>query len=114
MASLAVQVEVPARQEETITFLIAWHFPNRMTWTPKGNDEDRIGNYYTTRYADAWDVAEKVAGQLDRLEADTVRFVKAFCDSDLPEIVKEAALFNLSSLRSQPCFRTRDGHFYGF
>lgn len=114
MASLAVQVEVPARQEETITFLIAWHFPNRMTWTPKGNDEDRIGNYYTTRYADAWDVAEKVAGQLDRLEADTVRFVKAFCDSDLPEVVKEAALFNLSSLRSQTCFRTRDGRFYGF
>lgn len=114
MASLAVEVDVPARGTATVTFLIAWHFPNRVTWTPKGNDEDRIGNYYTTQYADAWDVAEKVASRLDRLEADTVRFVKTFCDSDLPEVVKEAALFNVSSLRSQTCFRTRDGRFYGF
>ncbi len=114
MASLAVGVEIPAQGEKAVTFLIAWHFPNRMTWTPKGVEEDRIGNYYTTQYADAWDVAEKVAGRLDRLEADTVRFVRAFCDSDLPEVVKEAALFNLSSLRSQTCFRTRDGRFFGF
>ncbi len=114
MASLAVQVNVPAKGKEAVTFLIAWHFPNRMTWTPKGVEEDRIGNYYTTRYADAWDVAEKVAGQLNRLEADTVRFVKTFCNSDLPDVVKEAALFNLSSLRSQTCFRTRDGRFFGF
>ncbi len=114
MASLAVQVNVPAKGKEAVTFLIAWHFPNRMTWTPKGVEEDRIGNYYTTQYADAWDVAEKVADQLNPLEADTVRFVETFCDSDLPDVVKEAALFNLSSLRSQTCFRTRDGRFFGF
>ncbi len=114
MASLAVQVEVPPQDDAAVTFLIAWHFPNRMTWTPKGVDEDRIGNYYATRYADAWDVAQKVAAQLKRLEADTVRFVRTFCNSDLPEVVKEAALFNLSSLRSQTCFRTQDGRFYGF
>jgi len=114
MASLAVQVEIPPREDAAVTFLIAWHFPNRMTWTPKGVDEDRIGNYYTTRYADAWDVAQRVAAQLDRLEADTARFVSTFCNSDLPEVVKEAALFNLSSLRSQTCFRTQDGRFYGF
>ena len=51
---------------------------------------------------------------LDSLEADTLRFVEAFCSSDLPEVVKEAALFNLSTLRSQTCFRTPDGRFYGW
>jgi len=50
----------------------------------------------------------------ERLEELTVRFVEAFCGSDLPEPVKEAALFNLSTLRSQTCFRTPDGHFYGW
>jgi len=114
MASLAVPVVVPPNGSATVTFLIGWHFPNRLTWTPAGNEEDRIGNYYTTQYADAWDVVEKVASQLPQLESDTVHFVRTFCDSDLPEPVKEAALFNLSTLRSQTCFRTPDGHFYGF
>jgi len=114
MASLAVSVEVPPKRAVPVVFLLTWHFPNRMTWTPKGNEQDRIGNYYTTQYPDAWDVAEKVAAQMGVLEDKTLRFVRAFCDSDLPEVVKEAALFNLSTLRSQTCFRTEDGRFYGF
>jgi len=114
MASLAVTVQVPPKQAVPVVFLITWHFPNRMTWTPKGNDQDRIGNYYTTVYQDAWDVAERTAPQLVELEQKTVRFVRAFCDSDLPEVVKEAALFNVSTLRTQTCFRTEDGRFYGF
>ncbi|MBZ0289946.1 MAG: glycoside hydrolase family 116 protein, partial [Anaerolineae bacterium] len=36
------------------------------------------------------------------------------CDSDLPRVVKEAALFNLSTLRSQTTFQTADGYIYGW
>jgi len=114
MASLATTVELPARQAVPVTFLITWHFPNRQTWTPKNNEQDRIGNYYTTAYKDAWDVAEKTSPQLASLEQKTLDFVRAFCDSDLPDVVREAALFNLSTLRTQTCFRTEDGRFYGF
>lgn len=114
MASLAVSVEVPAKQTVPVVFLLTWHFPNRITWTPKNNAQDRIGNYYATQYKDAWDVAEKVAPQMGVLEDRTLRFVRAFCNTDLPKVVKEAALFNLSTLRSQTCFRTEDGRFYGF
>jgi len=114
MASLAVEVAIPPKQAASLTFLIAWHFPNRITWTRKGNESDRIGNYYTTRYEDAWEVAEKTAAHLDALEEKTVRFVRTFCESDLPEVVKEAALFNISTLRTQTCFRTEDGRFYGY
>jgi len=114
MASLAVEVELPPRGIEEVTFLLTWHFPNRQTWTPKGNEQDRIGNYYTTQYSDAWDVAEKVAPQLAKLEEATVSFVRTFLQSNLPEVVKEAALFNISTLRTQTCFRTDDGRFYGW
>ena len=126
-ASLAASARVPARGSRTVTFLLTWHFPNRRTWTPSadccsdscgdscgGADANTIGNYYATQYADAWDVARKSAAALSRLEADTVGFVRAFCDSDLPAAVKEAALYNLSTLRSQTCFRTPDGRFYGW
>jgi len=114
MASLAVEVELPPRGTKQVTFLLTWHFPNRQTWTPKGNEEDRIGNYYSTKYADAWDVAEKVMPRLAELETSTVGFVQTFCRSDLPDVVKEAALFNISTLRTQTCFRTEDGRFYGW
>jgi len=114
MASLAASIELPPKRATAVTFLMTWHFPNRMTWTPKNNESDRIGNYYATQFKDAWEVAEKVTPQLAALEAQTVRFVRAFCDSDLPEVIKEAALFNASTLRTQTCFRTEDGRFYGF
>ncbi|MHC5034132.1 MAG: GH116 family glycosyl-hydrolase [Planctomycetota bacterium] len=120
--SLAVSVEVPPRGSRTVTFLLAWHFPNRRAW-PQGpswspgqdhSKADRVGNYYTTRYRDAWDVALRTAASLRKLEARTLEFVRAFCDSDLPDEVKEAALYNLSTLRSQTCFRTEDGRFFGW
>jgi len=114
LASLAVETDIPPQGTKKVTFLITWHFPNRYTWTPKGNEQDRIGNYYTTQYSDAWDVAEKVAPQLADLEQETITFVRTFCESDLPEVVKEAALFNISTLRTQTCFRTADGRFYGW
>jgi non-lysosomal glucosylceramidase len=125
MASLAVSTRVPPRGTRTITFLLAWHFPNRRTWTPVakqessscccgGADGDRIGNYYATQYRDAWDAAVRTAAALRTLEAQTVAFVRAFCDSDLPAVVKDAALSNASTLRTQTCFRTEDGRFYGW
>ena len=73
-----------------------------------------MGNYYATQYRDAWEVAEHVAAALPHLEADTLRFVNAFCGADLPGPVKEAALYNLSTLRTQTCFRTEDGRFFGW
>lgn len=151
MASLSARVDLAPGETASVTFVLAWHFPNRYTWTPAtkenltvgGDTEtteentccddgdcdedggccddgdccdtgDLIGNYYTTRFEDAWDVVEQVVPQLESLESDTLRFVEAFCGSDLPEEVKEAALFNLSTLRSQTCFRTPDGRFYGW
>jgi non-lysosomal glucosylceramidase len=110
VGSLTVSRSVPAGGEMAFTFLIAWHYPNRMDW----QGGERVGNYYTTRDADAWAAAARMARELPALEADTLRFVRAFCDSPLPPVVKEAALFNLSTLRSQTCFRTEDGHFFGW
>lgn len=121
--SLAVKIDLLPHETRSVTFLICWHFPNRYTWTPSPSgegcnqsscDKNWIGNYYTTQYKDAWDVAEKVSAQLQTLEDQTTDFVNIFCRSSLPDVVKEAALFNLSTLRSQTCFRIPDGKFFGW
>ena len=87
--------------------LLTWHFPNRLSWrAPDRNPQPWekelrwIGNYYATKYQDAWQVALDVASRLRELEQKTVRFVSSVCQSDLPHEVKEAALFNLSTLRT--------------
>jgi uncharacterized protein (DUF608 family) len=128
VASLCAAVSIAPGASEEVTFLLAWHFPNRLTWTPRENTEsccggaqcgeqgeaNVIGNYYCTRFADAWAAAEYSARALPELEAQTLQFVNAFCGSDLPREVREAALYNLSTLRSTTCFRTADGRFYGW
>jgi len=116
--SLAVKTSLPAGEAREITFYLTWHFPNRYSWSPKVRDNhdkvDLIGNFYTTRFRDAWDVAEKFIPGKEELERRTREFVSAFLGSDLPDELKEAALFNISTHRTQVCFRTPDGRFFGF
>jgi non-lysosomal glucosylceramidase len=115
-ASLAVALDVLPGQTRSMTFLLAWHFPNRHTWTPGEEPaaDDVIGNHYMTLYRDAWDVVEQTVPRLRELEEKTAVFVRTLCGSDLPLEVKEAALFNISTLRTQTCFRTPDGRFFGW
>ncbi len=119
MASLSASLQLPPRGARSVTFLVTWRFPNRMTWTPSSQACDceqggNVGNYYAGQYADAWDVALRTAAALPGLEERTVAFVRAFCESDIPAAAKEAALFNLANLRSQTVFRIADGHMLGW
>jgi non-lysosomal glucosylceramidase len=119
--SLAVSLVIPAGGTREVTFLLTWHFPNRFSWRPSERHPQtwngelvRIGNYYAEKFRDAWDVARTVASGLSDLEDRSREFAKAFCESDLPLTVREAALFNLSTLRTQTCFRTPDGYLFGW
>ena len=118
VGSLAVGTTVPPRGSAALTFLICWHFPHRTAagcgWETLDPEGGWLGNYYATQCADAWDVAVQVAPQLDALEADSLAFARAMVASSVPETVKEAALNNLSTLRSQTCFRSADGRFFAF
>ncbi|HXN24746.1 MAG TPA: GH116 family glycosyl-hydrolase [Candidatus Dormibacteraeota bacterium] len=105
--------------ERDYTFLLAWHFPNRTParcgWeAPKGEENSIIGNWYATRFADAWATAQFVAENLERLERKTRQFAAGLRESTLPAAVKDAASANLSTLATNVCFRTADGRFWGF
>jgi len=109
MASLAVSEVLPPNGTKTVRFLITWYFPNRTAWATKP-----LKNYYATKYSGAWDVITKTVPNLTYLENKTIEFVDAFCNSDIPTEVKEAALFNVSTLRTQTCFRLSDGNFFAW
>src|SRR5689334_4505459 len=105
MASLAVKKQIQPGATELFPFFLTWNFPNRMAWSPT-----IVGNYYSTLYKDAWDVCIKTLPYLADLETNTLDFVNIVLASDYPGVLKEAALFNLATLRSQTVFRIADGH----
>jgi len=108
-ASLAAGDILPPNGTKTIRFLLTWYFPNRTSWSTQ-----TFRNYYATKYSGAWDVAAQTIPHLKNLEGKTIEFVSSFCKSTLPEEVKEAALFNISTLRTQTCFRHADGNFFAW
>ena len=109
MASLAIKAVIAPGETKKFPFYLTWHFPNRTAWSSVP-----FTNYYATKYADAWDVAVKTVPRIRGLEEETASFVGALCRSSYPNEAKEAALFNLSALRSQTMFRLPSGQLMGW
>ena len=109
LASLAAKKHLAPGTTERFNFYLTWNFPNRKGWS-----QTVVGNYYSLLYDDAWDAAEKIVPRIPQLEQETLRFVDALLGSTYPDVVKEAALFNLSVLRSQTVFRLPSGHLMGW
>jgi non-lysosomal glucosylceramidase len=119
VAALCQQRTIAAGEDAVFTFFLSWHFPNRTpSWcgweAPEGKGDTNIGNFYATRFHDAWEVAQYAAKRLGPLEERTRLFAQALRESTLPDAVKEAASANFSTLASTTCFRTADGEFHGF
>jgi non-lysosomal glucosylceramidase len=110
--ALSVKFDLAPNATRTVQFLLTWNFPNRKDWFNKGSKI--LGNYYANDYKDAWDVAEKTLPRIKQLEKQTIDFVNTFLSGSYPDVVKEAALFNISTLRTQTAFRTKDGYFFGW
>ena len=109
MASLAVCQRIEPGETRAFTFFLTWRFPNRKAWA-----SSVVGNYYCEQFPDAWTAAERIVPRLPELEAATIDFVDALLGSSYPDVVKEAALFNLATLRSQTVFRLPSGHLMGW
>lgn len=119
VGSVAIRQKIPAGETRRFRYLLSWHFPNRTPercgWAaPAGQDKAFLGNYYCTRFADAWEVAQHVQKSLPELEQGTRDFVQAITQTTLPDAVKDAATANLTTLVSNTSFRIADGSFHGF
>ncbi len=125
VGSLCLSRTLEPGEDAHFVFLLAWHFPNRTPqrcgWRNPWSGEEQppweemlIGNHYCRQFADAWAAAESAAGRLEELEKGTRDFVETMKSTSLPPAVIDAALSNLSTLRTNTCFRTADGEFHAF
>ena len=78
------------------------------------NPDDQVLEIVSQGTADRERIIAEMMKVNPGLEQETLDFVNAFLSSTIPDVVKEAALFNLSTLRSQTVFRLPDGHLMGW
>jgi non-lysosomal glucosylceramidase len=115
-ATLAPRVKLLPGESKRITFLLAWHFPNRENYWNEEKEVkgQKLRNYYGTRFADAWQVARYTALHLGRLEQLTRDFENALYSSSLPGHVLEAVSAQAAILRTNTCMLLEDKQFFAF
>lgn len=114
--TVGVDLELEPGEETSVTFLLAWHFPNYPHWSAQNKDGSPVTwrNWYATQWADAWAVAGYVNKHLERLTDDTRHFHNTLHASTLPTVALDAISSQLSIFRTNTCLRLTDGTFYGF
>ena len=118
--ALSVPVSLAPDEEKQVTFVLGWHFPNRMRdWRyglgpPPPQFDYRLGNQYNNWFKNASEVVDYVAANFDRLEQETKSFHRSFYDSTLPHWLLDAVTANLSTIRSPIYIWLEDGTVGGF
>jgi len=120
--ALAVPFSLDPGQSCTVTFIIAWYFPNRIVnwpqrWFSGVEDEEhvfRLGNQYNNWFGSALEVTDYVRVNVERLTRQTRLARDTFYDTTLPYPLIDAVTSQMSILRTPTCFWTQDGRFWGF
>ncbi len=118
--ALAARVTLAAGERKTMSFLLTWHFPNRMRdhrygWGPKAPQYDhRLGNMYNHWFKNAGEAADYILGNFRRLHSETHRFHDAFYETTLPRYVLDAITANIATIRSPLYMWLEDGTIAGF
>lgn len=120
--ALAVPFTLAPGEARTLTFVFAWHFPNRyVSWSQNrfyGLADERskfwIGNQYNHWFRSALDVAAYVEQHAEQLTRETRLAHDTFYDTTLPPALIESVTSQVSILRSPTCFWAEDGRFFGF
>ncbi len=107
--SLGKLLTLAAGESRTVTFVLAWHFPNLSL----GEKHPQVGRHYAKRFDSAQAVAEYVAGNHTQLEAQTKLWRDTWYDSTLPFWFLDRTFLNTSILATSTSYRFENGRFYG-
>lgn len=91
---------------ETITFVVAWHFPNCAKNLPAKK------HWYAKRWKDAQAVAQDLIANWPKLRDITLAWNKTWYDSTLPYWFLDRTFVNTSILATTTCYRLDEGRYY--
>ena len=117
-ATLFWDLELKPGEEIEIPLIYCWHAPNSELshgrvdaeeCCAEGGKPSTYRPYYSTLFADAWEVAGYGIGNFDGLLQRTRRFHQALFGSSLPDYALDAISANLAILKSPTVLRQQDG-----
>jgi len=108
--AISVPFVLKPGEKRTVTFVMAWYFPN----TFFNADKIREGNMYENWWPDAMGVAKDVLGRMESLTAQTRRYNEAFYQTNLPYWLLDRISSQVSILGAMNCNWAKDGFFYAF
>lgn len=97
--------------EHTLTFIVAWHFPNLRL---SNFGSKYLGRHYARRFDNAAEVAQHLIENFDRLGGLTELWRKTWYDSTLPGWFLDRTFATASTLATSTVYRFGDGRFYGW
>ena len=98
-------------QSETISFVIAWNFPN---FYARGVGNQLVGHSYAARFSTSLDVIEYICENYSRLTTQTEKWVDTLYDSTLPYWLLDRIMANTSTLATTTCYRFKNGRFWAW
>lgn len=106
-AALGVPFTLQPGESRTVTFVLAWHFPNVQRF-------QHPGNLYSRHWIDAPAVAAYVADHIEALWERTRLYHETLYQSNLPEEFLDAMTSQSVIFRGPTCWWSEDGYFGGF
>ncbi len=101
-ATIAAHVSLSPVQSKTVTFVLAWHFPNTENyWTGEAEFKGKpLKNHYGTRWPSAWEPATYTLSNLASLRERSEHYRDTLYRSTLPPSVIDAASSQASIMRT--------------
>ena len=106
-AALAAPFSLNPGESKSVTFAIAWRFPNVQRF-------QHSGNMYSRRWRDATAVVDYLAKNLGPLWDRTRLYHDTLYQSNLPEEFLDAMSSQSVILRGPTCWQSEEGYFGGF
>jgi uncharacterized protein (DUF608 family) len=101
-ATLAAHVPLKPGETRTVTFVLAWHFPNTGNYWNREKEHHGKGlkNHYGTRWPSAWEPAAYALKNIETLRKRSGEYRDALYASTLPEPVIDAVSSQASIIRT--------------
>ncbi len=109
LGSVGRRISLKPGQQQTVTFVVAWHFPNLSV-----AGMNNVGRYYASRFSNAQAVAQYVANNFKRLSTSTRLWCDTWYDSSLPYWFLDRTMANTTTLATSTCYRFKDGRFWAW
>jgi non-lysosomal glucosylceramidase len=104
-------VSLQPGEEATVSFAIAWRFPNQRP--PIGDIKDE-GHYYATRFSSSVAVIHHLADRYAELYGRTRLWHDTWYESTLPHWLLDRTFVNTSILATGTCLRFQSGRLWGW